>query len=82
MGDELRSFDTRALTPYRPEFLAGWRAEAYAIDLMPAWNLGQQRMAGEQASRCGRDVPGDTHKDLQVHNDFSRVTFKHVLLPI
>ncbi len=82
LGEELRSFDTKALTPYRPEFLAGWRAETYAIDLMPAWGLGQGKMANEQQSRCGRDVPGDTHKDLDVQNQFSRVTFKHVLLPI
>lgn len=82
LGDEFRSFDTKALTAYNPQFLAGWRAEAYAIDLMPAWDIGQKRMASEQESRCGRDVPGDTHMNLQVHNDFSKVTFKHVLLPI
>ncbi len=82
LGDELKSFDTKALTPYRPEFLAGWRAEAYAVDLMPAWEIGQTKMLNEQYSRCSRDVPGDTHKDLNVHNDYSNVTFKHVLLPI
>lgn len=82
MGEELRSFDTKALTPYRPEFLAGWRAEVYAIDLMPAWNIGQTKMANSQQSRCSGDVPGDTHKDLHVQNNFSQVTFKHVLLPI
>ncbi|HMY20949.1 MAG TPA: hypothetical protein PKA58_31715, partial [Polyangium sp.] len=73
---------TKALTPYRPEFLAGWRAEAYALDLMPAWDIGQTKMAHEQQSRCARDVPGDTHQNLQVHNNFAHVTFKHVLLPI
>jgi hypothetical protein len=82
LGNEFRSFDTKALTPYRPEFLAGWRAEAYAVDLMPAWDQGQAIMANTQRSRCSGDVPGDTQMDLQVHNDFSRVTFKHVLLPV
>jgi hypothetical protein len=82
LGNAFRSFDTKALTPYRPEFLAGWRAEAYAIDLMPAWEKGQTIMEGTQRSRCSGDVPGDTQQDLQVRNDFSRVTFKHVLLPV
>ena len=82
LGDEFRSFDTKALTPYRPEFLAGWRAEAYAIDLLPAWDTGQRKMASIQESRCAGDVPGDTQKDLQVRNEFSRVTFKHVLMPV
>jgi len=82
LGDGFRTFDTKALRPYRPEFLAGWRAESYAIDLMPAWGKGQAVMASAQESRCSRDVPGDTQRNLQVHNRFSYVTFKHVLLPV
>jgi len=27
-------------------------------------------------------VPGDTHRNLQVDADFSRQTFKHLLLPV
>jgi LSD1 subclass zinc finger protein len=79
---ELSTFNTQQLTPYRPEFLAGWRAESYAIDLMPAWTQGQEKMSKEQEARCARDVPGDTHRNLFVNNQFSHVTFKHVLLPI
>jgi DNA-directed RNA polymerase subunit RPC12/RpoP len=78
----LPAFDTRQLTPYRPEFLAGWRAESYAIDLMPAWQQGQETMASTQQSRCASDIPGDTHRNLHVNNQFSYVTFKHVLLPV
>ncbi len=76
------TFDTKQLTAYRPEFLAGWRAESYAVDLMPAWGSAQQRMGDVQRSRCSGDVPGDTQRNLTVRNEFSRVTFKHVLLPI
>jgi DNA-directed RNA polymerase subunit RPC12/RpoP len=79
---KLDTFDTKQLTSYRPEFLAGWRAESYAVDLMPAWGSAQQRMTEVQRSRCSSDVPGDTQRNLTVHNQFSRVTFKHVLLPI
>ncbi|MBI5531090.1 MAG: hypothetical protein HY898_00140 [Deltaproteobacteria bacterium] len=76
------TFNTRELVPYQPQFLAGWRAESYAIDLMPAWQVAQQKMARTQEGRCGSDVGGDTHRYLQVHNTFGNVTFKHVLLPI
>ncbi len=79
---KFESFDTKQLTPYDPQFLAGWRAESYAVDLMPAWGSAQQRMTDVQRSRCGSDVPGDTHRNLTVRSQFSRVTFKHVLLPI
>jgi len=82
LGDRFRTFDTKQLTPYRPEFLAGWRAESYAIDLVPAWQKGQEIMTGVQQGRCAGDVPGDTHRNLHVDNRFSQTTFKHVLLPV
>jgi DNA-directed RNA polymerase subunit RPC12/RpoP len=77
-----RSFDTKQLSPYKPEFLAGWRAEAYAVDLMPAWGTAQDDMRRVQQLRCDSDVPGDTHRNLHVQNHFFNVTFKHILLPI
>jgi DNA-directed RNA polymerase subunit RPC12/RpoP len=80
--DNLSTFDTKALTPYQPQFLAGWRAESYAIDLMPGWQLGQERIGNSQMARCAGDVGGDTHRCLSVSNQFSNITFKHVLLPI
>jgi DNA-directed RNA polymerase subunit RPC12/RpoP len=80
--DNLSTFDTKALTPYQPQFLSGWRAESYAIDLMPGWALGQQKIETSQVGRCAGDVGGDTQRGLNVRNQFSNVTFKHVLLPI
>jgi hypothetical protein len=79
---KFQSFDTKQLVAYQPQFLAGWRAESYAVDLMPAWGTGQESMANVQRGRCGSDVGGDTHRNLNVSNQFSHVTFKHVLLPI
>ncbi len=79
---KFQTFDTQHLAPYQPEFLAGWRAESYAVELMPAWGTAQQNMSEEQRNRCSHDVPGDTQRGLTVRNEFSHVMFKHVLLPI
>ncbi|NOU30013.1 MAG: hypothetical protein HOO96_19075, partial [Polyangiaceae bacterium] len=79
---QFSTFNTQELIPYAPHYLAGWRAEAYAVELMPAWGMGQQKMAQVQQGRCSGDVGGDTHRSLMVQNNFTRVTFKHVLLPI
>ncbi len=76
------SFDVTKLVAYRPDFLAGWRAESYAIDLMPAWQTGQGIIASSQEKRCAGDVGGDTSRALSVSNDFHQVAFKHVLLPV
>jgi DNA-directed RNA polymerase subunit RPC12/RpoP len=80
--DKFGTWNTRELVAYDPQFLAGWKAESYAIDLMPAWDKGQAKMERSQYERCRSDVPGDTNRGLQVNNAFSRVTFKHVLLPV
>lgn len=82
LADELKTFNTQALVPYSPGFLAGWRAEEYAVELEQGFGLGRQKMDREQERRCARDVPGDTHRNLSVQNMYSRVTFKHVLLPV
>jgi hypothetical protein len=76
------SFDVAKLVPYRPDFLAGWRAESYALDLMPGWGRGQGLMAKSQEERCSKDIGGDTSRGLSVSNDFQQVAFKHVLLPV
>lgn len=79
---KVSSFDTQRLIPYSPQFLAGWRAESYAIELMAAWERARDLMLLEQERRCAGDVPGDTHRGLDVESQISHVTFKHVLLPI
>jgi hypothetical protein len=79
---KLRTFDTKLLVPYSPGFLAGWRAEEYAVDLQGGFSTARDTMSEAQEKRCGKDVPGDTQRNLSVNNTFSRVTFKHVLLPV
>jgi DNA-directed RNA polymerase subunit RPC12/RpoP len=79
---KLGGFDTRTLVPYRPEYLAGWRAEEYQLDLEGAWKAGQQEIVRRQIALCSSDVPGDTQRNLQVRNRISGVRWKHVLLPV
>jgi ribosomal protein S27E len=82
LADKMHTFDTHQLVPYSSGFLAGWRAEEYAIDLAAGFGVAQEKMNAEQQQRCARDVPGDTHRGLRVDNTYSAITFKHVLLPL
>jgi len=79
---KLGDFDTGVLVPYRPEYLAGWRAEEYELDLEGGWRVGLKNVVDSQHARCAGDVPGDTHRDLRVQNRVFDVRWKHVLLPI
>lgn len=82
LAAELGAFDLSKLVPYRPEYLAGWHAEEYAVDLAGGWEAAQQRIVASQEARCSGDVPGDTQRDLRVRNVIRDVRWKHVLLPV
>ncbi|MCB9914578.1 MAG: hypothetical protein H6828_05445 [Planctomycetes bacterium] len=79
---ELGDYRTDALVPYRPEYLAGWRAEEYSVDLEDGWIAAHRGMVERQRAHCAGDVPGDTYRDLRVRNEFTGVRWKHVLLPL
>jgi len=79
---KLGDFDTSELVPYKPDYLAGWRAEEYQVDLDQGWKEGEAHVVATQERRCAGDVPGDTHRHLRVRNRIFDVRWKHVLLPI
>jgi hypothetical protein len=79
---QIEPFPTRALVPFDAKYLAGFRAERYSVDLKAGWDIALRGIHTELHARCGRDVPGDTHRMLQVASNFWGQSFKHVLLPV
>jgi len=75
-------YNLDALVPYESSFLAGFAAEEYQIDLTAGWGVGKQQMEGQVHARCAGDVPGDTHRNLNVDMAFSQMQFKHLLAPV
>jgi ribosomal protein S27E len=73
---------TTDLKPYDPGFLSGWVVEQYQIDLVAAAQAARGSMDSQMQGMCAREVPGDTHRSLQVTSDYSGQTFKHVLVPV
>jgi hypothetical protein len=78
----IEPFPTRELCPYSSGYLSGWVVERYQIDLVAAAKEARDEMDGKIYSMCGSQVPGDTHRNLQVGTDYSGQTFKHILVPI
>jgi hypothetical protein len=78
----IEPFPTKELTPYQPGFLSGWVVERYQIDLGTAAHQAREEMDAELRNLCAAQVPGDTHRNLQVEGDYSGQTFKHILVPI
>lgn len=78
----IEPFPTKELTPYNAGFLAGWVVERYQIDLLSAAKAARDEMESQVHSMCASQVPGDTHRNLQVRTRYDRQTFKHILVPI
>src|SRR6185295_542193 len=78
----LEPFPTGQLIPYDPGYLAGWTVERYQIDLVAAAATSRHQMEEELRRLCGKQVPGDTYRNLEVRATFSDQRFKHILVPV
>jgi hypothetical protein len=78
----LEPFPTKDLVPYETRYVSGWQVEHYQVPLLDAARLGFGTMEGILREMCGREVPGDTYRNLQIYPEFSNKTFKHILVPI
>lgn len=70
------------LKPYDPAYIRGWTVERYQVDLRQAATLSQGQMDAVIQQLCAREVPGDSHRNLEVASNYHARTFKHILVPI
>jgi len=78
----LEPWDLSALVPYRDEYLSGFRAEAYQIDLAEGWEQARQAIEPRIREAVCRDIGGDRQRILSLQTRHEDVTFKHLLLPV
>jgi predicted RNA-binding Zn-ribbon protein involved in translation (DUF1610 family) len=78
----IEPFPMHALKPYDPTYVAGWVVERYQIDLVGSAERARASMQAKVTALCAQQVPGDTYRNLDVHADYSRQTFKHILTPV
>lgn len=74
-------WNLKGLVPYKPEYVSGFRAEAYAIGLKDGWPVAKAQVDDAIAAAIRRDIGGDQQRIHRVSTRYSDVTFKHVLLP-
>jgi hypothetical protein len=80
--DALLPWDMSRLVPYAPEFLAGFRAEAYQVELPESWAEARELMDRMIERDVRFDIGGDRQQITHLDTRVADVTFKHILLPV
>lgn len=80
--DALEPWDLSRLEPYHPEYLAGFRAEAYGVELRDGFVEARNYMDRVILRDVKFDIGGDRQRVHNVDTRISDVTFKHILLPV
>jgi hypothetical protein len=76
-------YDTKnGLVAYDTRYLAGFGILNPDMELKFIWQIAKSNIEADQISKCSRDVPGDTQRDLVVKTTLSGQTFKHLLCPL
>ncbi len=82
LAQEIEPFPTQNLTPYDAQYLSGFLAEEYAVELAEALKDAERRMREEIHAACSAAVPGDTQRGLAVRTAFSGIAYKSALFPL
>ncbi|SFH56809.1 hypothetical protein [Planctomicrobium piriforme] len=80
--DALAPWPLQKCQPFTPEYLAGFFARTYDIDLGEGFKIARQRMNDELRSDCLQRIGGDEQRLHEMKARFDAVTFKHLLLPV
>ena len=79
---QIEPFPTTEAAQYDTGYLSGFVVEHYQVVLVDAAAEAVDRMTAQLRQMCAAAVPGDTHRNLEIHPEFSGRTFKHVLVPV
>jgi len=80
--DALEPWDLSALVPYAPEYLAGFRAQAYSVPIEDGYAEARHIMDRTIERDVRFDIGGDRQRIHGIDTDVRDVTFKHILLPV
>jgi DNA-directed RNA polymerase subunit RPC12/RpoP len=76
------AWNLKGLVPYQPEFMSGFRAEAYQLGLREGFPVAKETLDANVYTLVCRDIGGDAQRVHDVSTRYGDVTFKHVLLPV
>lgn len=82
----LEPYRTAENKAYKPEYVAGFAAERYALGIKDAWEVAKDNIRYKLKRNIEDKIEGENHADrvrnLQINTIFSHMTYKYLLLPV
>ncbi|MDE6972151.1 MAG: hypothetical protein K2P38_03470, partial [Lachnospiraceae bacterium] len=82
----LEPYHTAENKAYRPEYVAGFAAERYAVGIKEAWQMAKESIKYKLNGSIERKIMEENHADrirnLRIESSFSKLTYKYLLLPV
>ncbi|HIJ80271.1 MAG TPA: hypothetical protein HPP76_01020 [Desulfuromonadales bacterium] len=78
----LEPWDLKNLVAYSDEYLSGFQAEAYQLDLGEGFEQAKALMDGGIRRAVEQDIGGDRQRISALRSQYDDITFKHILLPV
>ncbi len=82
----LEPYRTAENKVYKPEYVAGFAAERYAIGIKEAWDMAKGSIRFKLKENIENDIErrngADRIRDLKIQTLFSHMTYKYLLLPV
>ena len=79
---KIEPFDLKELVQYKPEYLSGFQAERYSINLQDGWEIAKGSIDSHIEQGIKRQVNGDVVNILSLDTTYSNIKYKHFLLPV
>jgi len=82
VGADHSTWDLKDLVPYSDQYLAGFTAESYTVDLPTGFNAARGIMEEDIRATIRSDIGGDHQRISEMRPAYRNITFKHILLPV
>ncbi len=78
----LEPWDLEKLKPYAPQYLSGFEAESYAIDLVDGFEHAKDIMDSGIRQKVKHDIGGDEQRIHTLTTEYNNISYKYILLPL
>lgn len=78
----LYPYQLSGLVAYDPDYLAGWRAQAYETTLTDAWESAKNEIREQAKKTCYQNISSSHVRNFSMTADFNGESWRYILLPV